>query len=191
MINTQATNQSKANQKEHLSIPRIVEAPLVIKRAEYHQMPIVAQFIRSSADWYSKIVDPKDMDEHLVGQKWIDNNYFRREFYIGYSRGEPVGTVSYQNMGDYAYLGYIYLDAKHVGKGFGHQLIDHVKKIAIARGKAGMILIAHPKATWAVKAYEKYGFRCIHKTKKEVLSFQNGALKNFYEEGFHLFKFDL
>ncbi len=167
------------------------QAKLLIKRAEYYQMPKIAEFIRSSASWYEKFVDPKDLAEHHVGQKWIDDNYFRRDFYIGYHQREPVGTISYQNMGEFAYLGYIYLDANQVGKGFGHQLMDHAQKIAIQKQKKGMILIAHPKAHWAIKAYEKYGFRCIATQKNDVIGFQNGCLKNYYEEGFYLFKFDL
>ena len=166
-------------------------ANLAIRRANYQDMPTIAGFISSSADWYRKFVDPKDMDQHEVDQEWIDDNFFRREFFLGVDGDTPVGTVTLQTLGEDAYLGYVYLDAKHVGKGFGHQLMDHAKKISKERGLEGMVLIAHPQAKWATKAYEKYGFECIARKKEDVLSWNDGALKPYYEEGFHLYRYPI
>jgi hypothetical protein len=77
-------------------------------------MPLVAAFIRSSADWYRDFLDPKDLKEHDVSTKWIDENYWRRSFFIGYTDDQPVGTISHQTIGDHAYLGYIYLVTQFV-----------------------------------------------------------------------------
>ena len=155
-------------------------------------MSLVCDFIESSSTWYEKFVEEKDMSEHRPGKAWIDKNFKRRDFYIGYQGEEPVGTISYQDLTDeYAYLGYIYLDVDHVGKGFGKGLIDHAKSIAEEKDKRGMVLIAHPEARWATKAYEKYGFERIARSRQNVLSWQNGALEPYYEEGFELYRYKL
>lgn len=164
---------------------------LTIQRAKYSDMSTIADFIRSSSDWYRKFVDPKDMAEHDVGQKWIEKNYFRRDFYLGLQSNTPVGTISHQSVSDHAYLGYIYLDAKHVGKGYGHKLMKFAKEVSIRSNQKGMVLIAHPEASWATKAYKKFGFECIAKRKKDVLSWKKGALKPYYEEGFELYHYPL
>lgn len=164
-----------------------------ILKAKKEDMPKVAQFIRSSARWYKKFVDPKDMDEHHVGRKWIEENFNRRDFYIAQTnKKEEVGAISTQFFGDTAYLGYIYLDTDHVGKGYGQALIDHAKDLCEAKSNVdNMVLIAHPKATWATRAYEKYGFKKILTKKKDILNFKNGLLKPYYEEGFHLYQYQL
>jgi len=164
------------------------DSNLEIRRAKISEMKIVAEFVRSSSSWYEKFIDEKDVGEHDVGEEWIEKNFFRREFFIGNNGQEDIGTISMQSMKEYSYLGYIYLDIKHVGKGFGHDLMEFAKQKAKSKGLSGLVLIAHPKATWATKAYEKFGFKVIAKAKDEVLSWKDGVLKSYYEEGFHLYK---
>ena len=78
---------------------------LAIRPATRADMPMVADFVRSSAEWYRPIVDPKDMDEHQVGEEWAETNFRRRDFYIGLAdEQEPIGTISLQYFGDWAYV---------------------------------------------------------------------------------------
>ena len=105
-------------------------------------------------------------------------------------RGRAIGTISTQALGDYAYLGYIYLDVKHVGRGHGRTLMQFAEQTVRDSGKRGMALIAHPEASWAKKAYLKYGFEIAATQKSDVLAWQNGALQPYYEEGFQLYLFD-
>lgn len=164
---------------------------LHIRPAERSDMRHVKRFINSTAEWYREFVDPSDMSEHAVDEQWAKENFELRDFYIGQVAGEPVGTVSLQYFEDYAYLGYVYLDKSQVGKGFGHRLLNHAKAVATAQGMRGMALIAHPAATWARKAYLKYGFKISERQKERILAWQNGALKPHYEQGFELYTYDL
>lgn len=164
---------------------------LSIKKAKFYDMPKIANFIRSSAHWYKKFISPEDISEHEVDVEWMKKNYEKRDFYIGYDEGEAIGTISHQTIDDHAYLGYIYLDVNKVGKGYGNQLIDFAKSLSKKYSLKGMVLIAHPEATWATKAYKKYGFECLAEKKKDVLAWKNGALKPYYEEGFQLYRYSL
>lgn len=161
--------------------------PLRIRRARLDDMPQIADFIRSSADWYRAFVEEGDMGQHEVDESWAAENYRKREFYIGHADGEPIGTISLQFFGSYAYLGYIYLDVAHVGKGFGGTLMRFAESIARSRGTDGMCLIGHPEATWARKAYLKYGFDIIETERERVVAWQDGCLCPYYEEGFELY----
>jgi ribosomal protein S18 acetylase RimI-like enzyme len=172
--------------------PRANTSTLNIKRCSLEDMPIVASLIRSSADWYRKFVAEKDMSEHDVGQAWIDRNFKKREFYLGRDENaEAIGFHSHQSFGKVAYLGYVYLDIKHVGKGYGKMLVDHARKISLEKGLEAMVLLAHPEATWATKAYEKYGFKRIASNKEQVKGWNNGMLDTYYEEGFDLYRYQL
>lgn len=163
---------------------------LEIKAARREDMPTIAQLVRSSADWYRPFVDEKDMSEHEVDEAWESKNYKRRSFYLGTLGTKAIGTISTQRLGSYAYLGYIYLDVEHVGNGHGGSLMRFAEEQLRETDAQGMALIAHPEAAWAKKAYLKYGFKIAATEKEDVLAWQNGALKGYYEEGFQLYLFD-
>jgi GNAT superfamily N-acetyltransferase len=162
-----------------------------IAPAQRSDMTMIANFVRSSAEWYRPIVAEKDMGQHSVDETWADENFDKRDFYIGYADGKAVGTISLQFFEDHAYLGYIYLDVEHVGNGYGQKLMRFAERKSIELGMTGMALIAHPEATWAKRAYLKFGFDIIATDKSEVLSWKDGALVPYYEEGFHLYVFSL
>ncbi len=163
---------------------------LGIRPARREEMATIAAFIRSTADWYRPFVAEKDMAEHEVDDAWGQRNYEIRDFYLGSVDDRPVGTISLQYFGDYAYIGYVYLDADQVGNGYGRQLLDHAARLARKRGMKGLCLIAHPEAKWATKAYRKYGFQRTATEREQVLSWNGGFLRDFYEEGFELYVLD-
>ncbi len=169
--------------------PRPGRSPLRIERAGREDMSTIAGIISSSAEWYRDIVDEADMNEHEVGAAWAEANFGLREFYLGYVGDTPIGTISLQYFGDHAYLGYIYLDVEHVGEGFGGRLMKHAEQVARDRDMAGLALIAHPEATWAQRAYLKYGFEIVEHERTGVLAWQDGALEPHYEEGFQLYTY--
>jgi GNAT superfamily N-acetyltransferase len=177
--------------KNIISLSTPSHPPLSIVPAQREDMDLVAGFVRSSADWYRDIVDTRDMAEHDVDDDWAETNFRRRDFYLGHADDTAVGTISLQYFGDYAYLGYIYLDVRHVGKGYGHTLMRFAEETSRRRGMKGMALIAHPRAQWAKKAYLKFGFEIAERKKNEVLAWNGGALQPYYEQGFELYLYRL
>lgn len=161
-----------------------------IRPAKFEDMDKIAEFVRSSAEWYRPFVDPKDMDEHEVDDEWAKENYAKRDFYIGSADGKDIGTISLQFFGDYVYLGYIYLDVNHVGHGYGQQLMKFAEGIARDSGYRGMALIAHPEAAWAKRAYLKYGFDIAETEKEAVITWCDGCLESYYEQGFELYLYE-
>ena len=160
---------------------------LQIRPAEWTDMETVANFLRSTADWYRPFLEEEDMAEHDVPDSWKHENYERRDFYIGTCDDEAVGTISLQYFGDFAYVGYVYLDANHTGRGYGRQLLEFAAGVASRKGMKGVALIAHPKATWATKAYTRFGFELVAEDREQVLAWNDGALQDYYEEGFQLY----
>ena len=112
----------------------------------------ISDMIRSSRNWYREFIDPDDMSEHDPDEAWEEKNYELRDFYLGKVGDEPVGTVSLQYTGDYAYVGYLYLYTSHVGNGYGGDLLDFAARTAAREGRKAIVLLCHPEAVWAVKA---------------------------------------
>jgi ribosomal protein S18 acetylase RimI-like enzyme len=58
----------------------------------------------------------------------------------------------------HAYLGFMYVDEKHRGKGINKMIIDELKKWAISKGMTELRLDVYIENAGAIKAYEKAGF---------------------------------
>lgn len=167
---------------------RIAASELRVSPVRREEMPVVQSIIRSSAKWYERFVEKQDMHQHLVNDAWAEQNFARREFFLGYRGNKPFGTLSFQTLRNgVGYLGYVYLDVKMVGNGLGKRLLNFALERARRKNLSHLALIAHPRAEWAVKAYEKFGFRRIASSKAEVLAWNGGAMKPYYEEGFELY----
>lgn len=164
---------------------------LSVTPAKRSDAKMVAEIVRSSASWYAPILEPEDMREHAVDELWALRNFGIRDFYVGRDEGKPVGILSMQYTGDYAYMGYLYLYENVVGKGYGQEFQRFAAYEARRRGKTAMMLIAHPEAKWAMRAYKKFGFRVIARERDDVLAWNDGWLKPYYEEGFVLHQYDL
>jgi GNAT superfamily N-acetyltransferase len=152
-------------------------------------MDRVAEILRSTATWYAPFVEPEDMDQHDVGPDWPAKNYAMREFYVAVKQGEVIGCLSIQDTGPSLYLGYVYLHVDHVGHGYGKQILRYAERELRVRNKRSLVLIAHPEADWAVRAYERFGFERIARTDEDVLAWCDGWLEPYYEKGFHLFEY--
>jgi len=175
---------------QELDLPRPARRRrrLAVLPATYDDMSVAADIIRSTADWYRPFVDPEDMKEHEVGPEWIEENFDRRNFYLGWRNRDPVGVLSTQSAGRHMYLGYVYLYESKVGNGYGRELLEFARMRAARQGKKALALIAHPEAQWATAAYERFGFEKIAEDRSDVLAWNGGWLEPYYEEGFGLYE---
>ncbi len=155
-------------------------------------LPAVVEILQSTVDWYRPFTDPDDLaTQHAVDLTWARENFEQREFWSATIDGEVVGVLTLQDAGDVLYLGYVYVHEDFVGNRIGRRLLDHAAAQAVARGKRGMVLISHPEATWAVKAYTKYGFECIADSDEAVCAWNDGWLATYHEQGFHLWQWSV
>lgn len=155
------------------------------------QLPAVVDILRSTLEWYRPFTDPDDLDtQHDVDLAWAEENFEARDFWSATLGDEVVGVITMQDTGDHLYLGYVYVHREHVGKRIGRALLDKAAAEAQRRGKKGMVLLSHPDATWAIKAYTKYGFECIASTDDAVVGWNNGWLSSYHETGFQLWQWN-
>lgn len=75
----------------------------------------------------------------------------------GYARIEPAKP--YLNHLNYAYLGFMYTDANHRGKGVNAKIIEALKEWCNLQDVFELRLDVYNDNTSAIKAYEKAGFK--------------------------------
>jgi len=156
---------------------------LSIWRINKELMPTVAEIIRSNFDLYKDFISQKDISEYLVDQNWIERNYNLREFYLLKYQTEFFGTFSFQKLNEYAYIGYFFIKNGYHRRGFGSFILKYIEIKARTENLNKIILLVHPEAYFAVNFYKKHNFGIIETNKKRILEFENGLLKDFYEEG--------
>ena len=169
----------------------IVSDKITMRVAQYPDMDLIAEMIRSTAHWYESIVETKEYPKHFPDEAWKTRNFQLRDFYVAETPEGPVGAISLQYFDTYAYLGYCNLFEDACGEGNGEKMLAFAATLALLSQCDHLIMLCHPDADWAVKAIERFGFHQITNSKDEVLSFENGVMKPYYEEGFQLFQFNL
>lgn len=162
-----------------------------IRRATLSDGHDITEVLRSSADWYQPLVSDDDLDQHDVSDVWFTRNFPKREFWALERDGEVVGVLTVQDAGRALYLGYVYVHVDHVGRGLGRILLEHARRLGWQRGKQALVLLVHPDAEWAVRAYDKFGFEAHCTDRQQVLSWNGGWLRDYYEDGFHLYRYAL
>ncbi|MCB9670148.1 MAG: GNAT family N-acetyltransferase [Alphaproteobacteria bacterium] len=167
----------------------VVPPPVTLRPTEERDLDAVVEILRSTVEWYRPFTDPEDLAaSHEVDATWARANLRKREFWSAVLHGEVVGVLTLQDAGDFLYLGYVYVHRDHVGKRIGRRLLDHASAEVVRRDKEGMVLIAHPDAEWAVRAYTRYGFECVAESDDEVCAWNDGWLEPYHESGFQLWK---
>jgi GNAT superfamily N-acetyltransferase len=74
----------------------------------------------------------------------------------GYARIED--SKDYVKHAQHAYLGFMYVDPNHRGKGINQQILEYLKQWALSKGLTELRLEVYDDNRSAIKAYEKAGF---------------------------------
>ncbi len=160
-----------------------------IIRASRILMREVATIINSNFALYQNIIsNSKDLQNHQIDEAWIAQNYPIREFYLARTNGNYIGMVSYQHLPPVAYVGYLFIKAGYYRQGYGKTLMQFIKLRAKLDKLDRICLFTNPKAVWAMDAYRSMAFDIITTEKADIMTFEGGILRDFYEEGSVLFQ---
>jgi len=160
------------------------EKMISIIRASLSLMGEIRDIINSNYQMYKKILlIPEDHNGHFVDEQWIEQNFPIREFYLARENGEYVGMASYQNLGDFAYIGYFYVKFGYHQKGYGKNIMQFLEMRAKSDQLKEIRLFVNKSADWAEKAYKSMGFKPLSSDKQEILSMNKGIFAKYYEEG--------
>ncbi len=156
-----------------------------IVRATRDMMVHVQDIINSNYHLYEGIVNARDLGEHRVDDAWAERNFAIREFYLLRETGTTIsiGFGSFQLLGDFAYVGYLYVRQGYQQRGYGKLLVSFLERRASEAGVKELRLFVNKKASWARRFYKKMGFTVLLSKKKDILGLDGGIMAPFYEEG--------
>ncbi|XEO77422.1 hypothetical protein WKT22_02451 [Candidatus Lokiarchaeum ossiferum] len=156
-------------------------------RASRTLMVEVQRIINSNFYLYKDIiVHPEDISEHQVDEAWVEKNFARREFYVARDQGEYVGMCSYQKIGSFAYIGYLFVQDGYHRQGYGKKMLQFLEMRTYQDKLTDLRLFSNKNAKWAIEAYLKMGFSILSSDATEICNMEGGVMAPFYEAN-HIF----
>lgn len=129
-----------------------------IRRATIADIPAIVALINEADQVYRTIIPPELWREPFITNKRLLQKWAEREYLVAMDGGEIVGVVCWEVMGPAAYLGRLFVHPSCQRQGIGRALLETVESKAKRARCRFISLIVNPKATWAVKFYEKHGY---------------------------------
>ena len=76
-----------------------------------------------------------------------------------------MGVMGIQDKGEVTLIRHAYVRSVYRNKGIGSKLLAHLASIS----KTPVLIGTWADATWAIKFYQKHGFRLLSKSETEIL----------------------
>jgi GNAT superfamily N-acetyltransferase len=122
--------------------------------------------INDSARAYKGVIPADRWNEPYMSREYLRHELDAGVIFWGYeTAGEIVGIMGIQDVHDVTLIRHAYVATTFQGQGIGGKLIAHLKTLAIRPTLVG----TWAAADWAVRFYEKHGFRPVTWEEKERL----------------------
>jgi N-acetylglutamate synthase-like GNAT family acetyltransferase len=138
----------------------------MIRRCDDKDLDVVLQIINDAAQAYRGVI-PADRWK----DPYMSKEYFRHEMdagvaFWGYEEdGDLIGVMGIQDVQDVTLIRHAYVRTAQRNKGIGGTLLSHLKTLSIRPTLVG----TWAAADWAIRFYEKHGFRLVTREEKERL----------------------
>jgi N-acetylglutamate synthase-like GNAT family acetyltransferase len=126
----------------------------------------ISEIVNDAAQAYKGVI-PEDRWH----EPYMSKDYLRHELESGVvfwsyeENGELLGVMGIQDVQDVTLIRHAYVRTKHRNKGIGGRLISHLKTLATRPTLVG----TWQAATWAIRFYERHGFKPVSWEEKERL----------------------
>jgi len=131
------------------SVDDVDEIVHVINESNYHA--------------YRSIIPDEYFKHPVVSRDEILEDMRRMRFYVYEVEGRIVGVAALQPKLDekVGIIRWVYVHPEHQRRGIGTALIKHIENIALSLNLEKLRLVTHEKAHWAIRFYEKLGYRAV------------------------------
>ncbi len=126
-------------------------------------------FVISISNYYAyRDIIPREYFRYpVVTEKDIVEDMKRMKFYVYVVNDRIVGVAALHRVSDdVAWIRYVYVHPDYQRKGIGTALIRYIEDIARREKIKKLKLITHEKAFWAIRFYEKLGFKIVDRVKR-------------------------
>ena len=126
----------------------------------------VLEIINDAAQAYQGHIPADRWQEPYMSREYLRHELASGVVFWGYEdEGTLLGVMGIQDVQDVTLIRHAYVRTASRGKGIGGKLLAHLKALAARPTLVG----TWAAATWAIRFYEKHGFRLVTWEEKEQL----------------------
>ncbi len=138
----------------------------MIRPCEPREFDLVWSIINEGALAYKGIIPADRWSEPYMSREQLRHEIEEGVEFWGYeSGGRLVGVMGIQHVQDVTLIRHAYVLAGSQRKGIGRELLSHLRTLT----DRPVLIGAWAAATWAIRFYEKNGFRVVSPVEKNML----------------------
>jgi len=138
----------------------------MIRKCTDEDLPALYAIINDAAQAYKGVIPEDRWHEPYMPMQELNQEIRDGIQFWGYeSDGELIGVMGIQDKGDVALIRHAYVKTSRRGRGIGSRLLRHLEQMT---GKP-ILIGTWAAATWAIRFYEKKGYRILSRTDTERL----------------------
>jgi GNAT superfamily N-acetyltransferase len=122
----------------------------------------ILQVVNDAASAYKGVIPADRWHEPYMPAEELRAEMDAGVRFFGFSNTSLVAVMGLQQVADVALIRHAYTRTASRGRGIGGELLEHLKREA----KAPLLVGTWKAATWAVRFYEKRGFRLTGEAEK-------------------------
>jgi N-acetylglutamate synthase-like GNAT family acetyltransferase len=138
----------------------------MIRRCDDKDFVTVLQIINDAAQAYKGVIPADCWKEPYMSKEHIRHEMDAGVVFWGYEeKGELLGVMGIQDVQDVTLIRHAYVLTSHRHHGIGGKLIVYLKTLSTRPSLVG----TWNAASWAIRFYEKFGFRLVTGEENERL----------------------
>jgi len=138
----------------------------MIRRCEETDFDAIYEIINEAAEVYKGIIPADRWKEPYMPRDELRHEIDADVQFWGYEEGgELLGVMGIQDVLDVTLIRHAYVRTAQQNKGIGGRLLSHLRTLT----SRPILLGTWADATWAIRFYEKHGFRLVTPEEKDRL----------------------
>ncbi len=138
----------------------------MLRRYDEKDLDRILEIINDAAQAYKGVIPADRWNEPYMSREYLRHEIDAGVVFWGYEEnGELLGVMGIQDVQDVTLVRHAYVRSPHRNRGIGGLLIAHLKTLTARPTLVG----TWAAADWAIRFYEKNGFRMVTWAEKEQL----------------------
>lgn len=130
----------------------------MIRKCGLKDEEIIFKIINESAKAYKAVIPADRYHEPYMPLEELRGEMSEMTFFGYEDEGKLLGVAGFKPVKDVTLVRHTYVLPKHQRRGIGGKLLNHIKRITTTQQ---LLVGTWEAATWAIRFYEKYGFRLL------------------------------
>lgn len=138
----------------------------MIRQCDLNESEMIFKIVNDAAQAYKGIIPADRWKEPYMTKEELQHEIEEGVEFWGYEEdGQLLGIMGLQHVNDVTLIRHAYVRTLNRNSGIGSKLLSHLKTLT----NKPILIGTWAAADWAIRFYEKYGFKVVSMEEKEIL----------------------